>query len=515
MKLSRILSAAALILLMSCSDNATPPPPVPPPPVPAPPAAAIAFTSPPTASVAENVTGVIYTAQTDADASQSVTFSIAGPDADAFSIDTNSGELSLSTGANFELPSDENTDNVFDLDIMADAGSSSASLNLAITVTDDPGGPIALREVVTGLDQPLYLEELPDGSGRLLVLERAGIIQIVDPANGAVAAIPFLDVTATTSTEGERGLLGLAFSPDFATDNTFYLNITNLAGDTELRRYQTFASLPDQGDPLTEDIILQIAQPFNNHNGGWIGFDANGFLIFPTGDGGGAGDPMELAQNPNSLLGKVLRLDVNGDDFPGDDERDYAIPAGNTFANGIGGAPEIFALGLRNPFRSSIDPVTGDLFMGDVGQDEIEEIDRLDLSDASANFGWDEREGTQSFEGPDDPALTDPVTEYPHGAGPLEGNSVTGGYVYNGPLEALDRNYIFADFETANIWAVPERELIVGNTVPNTSFEILTNTLDAPPTSSALSLISSFGEDAEGNLYIISITGTIFVIEAG
>jgi len=443
-----------------------------------------------------------------------VSFNLLGIDAASFILDAETGELSFLSSPNFELPDDTDEDNIFTVTVEATQETNIASLALTISVTDDPGGPVTARRLVSGLTQPVYLEALPDGSGRLIVLELTGVARIIDPETGILGTVPFIDVSTSISTTGEGGLLGLAFSPNFSDDRAFFVNVTNLNGDTEIRRYTTFLNTPDQGDPATEDVILQISQPFSNHNAGWIGFDAAGFLIIPTGDGGGAGDPLELAQDPMSLLGKVLRLDVSSDDFPGDDLRDYSIPAGNTFSDPSNGAPEIFAIGLRNPFRASIDPITGDLFIGDVGQNAIEEIDRLDLTDSSTNFGWDTREGTQSFEGANDPSFTDPVAEYPHGASPIEGTSVTGGYVYNGPLETLDRQYIFGDFITGNIWSVPEASLIGGQTVPNTDFTILTNTLLPDSETAPLGNISSFGEDAEGNLFILTISGNIFAIEA-
>jgi len=170
-------------------------------------------------------------------------------------------------------------------------------------------------------------------------------------------------------------------------------------------------------------------------------------------------------------------------------------------------------MGLRNPWRASVDPVTGDLFIGDVGQNKVEEIDRLDLSDSSVNYGWDTREATRRFEGPDDPAFTNPVAEYTHGYGPREGKSLTGGYVYNGPIEALKRHYIFGDYVTGNVWSVPVSQMANdGQTVTSKDFNILTDALF--PDEDERPSITSFGEDADGNLYILSISGEIFMIAA-
>ncbi|MEO1188251.1 MAG: PQQ-dependent sugar dehydrogenase, partial [Pseudomonadota bacterium] len=281
---------------------------------------------------------------------------------------------------------------------------------------------------------------------------------------------------------------------------------------TELRRFTTFAATPDQVDPSTSDIILTFGQPDTNHNAGWIGFDATGFLIFPTGDGGGSGDPSDFAQNPQSLLGKVLRLDVTGDDFPGDDTRDYSIPAGNTFSDPADGLPEIFAVGLRNPFQSSFDPISGDLLIGDVGQGAIEEVSRLPMTDSSFNFGWAVREGTAFFKGSNQPEFTDPVAEYSHGVGLREGRSITGGLVYQGPVEALQNTYIFGDFISDNVWGIPVADLVNGQTVASSAFEVLTD--DFTPDAGSLTSIAAFGTDEADNLYIVSLGGDVFRLEA-
>ena len=200
-----------------------------------------------------------------------------------------------------------------------------------------------------------------------------------------------------------------------------------------------------------------------------------------------------------------------GDDFPGNDSRDYAIPAGNPFASG-GGAPEIFAIGVRNPFRCSVDAVTGDLFIGDVGQGLREEIDRLPADGAGLNFGWDTQEGTIDFEGPDQADFVDPVAEYNHGSGPLEGNSVTGGVVYRGPVADLQDTYIFGDFVSGNFWAVPVGDLVNGSTVPSSQFQRL-NDLYTPDTGT-IANIPAFGLDADGNLLVVEYGGSIYRLES-
>ncbi|WP_430403586.1 PQQ-dependent sugar dehydrogenase [Hyphomonas sp.] len=503
------LAVWAPLLVAACggggSDGASPPPP------PSQANRAPAFTSPAQVTVDENTTGVLYTFTASDPDGDALTYSvIAGGDEARFDVDIPSRTVRALTSLDFEAPADANGDNVYEVTLEArDPGGLSAQLALQITVAD-VAEDVALRRVGAGFTQPLYLAGLP-GTARVLVVEKAGRIRILDPQTGAIDSVDFLDVSGDTSADGEGGLLGLAFSPDFATDRTFYINMTNNSGDSELRRYQMLTGSSTQADPSTADIILAFDQPDSNHNGGWIGFADDGLLFVPTGDGGGSGDPDGNAQDPDTLLGKMLRIDVTGDDFPADDTRDYAIPPGNAY-NGTDGRVEIFAIGLRNPFRCSFDKVTGDLFIGDVGQDAIEEVDRLRMTDAGANFGWNDQEGTQDYQPVGTPGLTDPVAEYGHGTGPTQGRSITGGYVYRGNLELIKDKYVFADFISGNVWAVPEEDLVIGQTVAAASFQRLNGSLI--PDAGNLERISSFGEDNDGNLYLVSILGDVFRIEA-
>ncbi|MEM9570122.1 MAG: PQQ-dependent sugar dehydrogenase [Pseudomonadota bacterium] len=471
------------------------------------------FSSSARISIEENSVGVVYTAQANDADGDTVTISLAGgPDAGVVSLDAASGGLSFSITLDFENPGDANADNVYQLTLEArDGRGGVATLDLEIEVTDQVDA-VQVRRVGTGFSQPLGLVALPDGSGRVLVLEKAGRVRILTPDSGAIDSVDFLDVSSSISAVDERGLLGLALSPNFATDRQVYINVTNLAGDTEIRRFETFAATPDQVDPATSDVILTIGQPASNHNAGWIGFESSGLLIVPTGDGGGGGDPNNLAQNPQSLLGKVLRLDVSSDDFPADDARDYAIPAGNTFSDPADGRPEIFAVGLRNPFQSTFDPATGDLLIGDVGEGAIEEVSRLPMTDNSLNFGWAVREGTAFFKGADQPEFTGPVAEYAHGTGPREGRSITGGVVYQGSVEALQDTYIFGDFISDNIWGIPVADLVNGQTVAASEFTVLTS--EFAPDVGSLTSITAFGTDSSDDLYIVSIGGDVFRLEA-
>ena len=227
---------------------------------------------------------------------------------------------------------------------------------LEVLNPEKTSAPISARLVISDLNQPLFMLPLPDKSGRVLVTERTGAILILDPKTGRVEDTPFLDISKSITTRGEGGVLGLALSPNFADDGTFFLNVTNRKGDTEIRRYAVPKTTPYQADPASEDVIMRIEQPYSNHNAGWIGFDpASGLLLIPTGDGGSGGDPLEAGQDPQTLLGKILRIDITKDSFPNDDLRDYAIPPGNTFTDPKDGKLEIFTMGLRNPWRCSVD----------------------------------------------------------------------------------------------------------------------------------------------------------------
>ena len=466
------------------------------------------FSSAATASAAENSAGTIYTAAASDPDNNSLTYSIAGgADQAQFRI-TSAGALTFATPPDFEAPADADRNNVYLVTIGVSDGTTSATLDLAATVTN--AGPDAFRvaRVGTGFAGALFVAPVPDNSGRVFVAQQSGRISLLNPASGA--STPFLDLAGTVEVGGEGGLLGLATAPDYATSGVFYVYVTNTSGDIEIRRYRTLAANRDQGDPGSADVIAAIPHPVNaNHNGGWIGFGPDGFLYAATGDGGAGGDPPDNAQNLNILLGKILRLDVSRDDFANDTSRDYGIPAGNPFA-ASGGRPEIWAYGLRNPFRNSFDGST--LIIADVGQAVIEEINLQRAGDAGANFGWAQREGTQQFKGPNQSSFVPPVTEYDHGNGPRQGFSVTGGYVYRGPVEALRGQYFFGDFVTGNLWTLPFADFSVGTTLPSSRFTL--RTAELVPNAGSIDSLSSFGLDQAGNLYIVDYDGEIFRIEA-
>ena len=470
-----------------------------------------AITSPATANAAENSAGTIYTATATDPDGNALTFSLSGgADRAAFAI-TAAGALSFAQPPDFEAPADADANNVYLVQIAVSDGLASAVLDLGVTVTNAGPDGFRVARVGTGFAQPLYLTAVPDGSGRVFVVQQFGLIRILNPATGAIAATPFLDVSGQISTDGERGLLGFAPAPDFTASGIFYVYLTAPGGQIQIRRYRTLAGNPNQADPASGDTILAIDHPLSNHNGGWLEFGPDGLLYAAVGDGGGAGDPNNNAQNVNVLLGKMLRIDPRTDDFPIDTLRDYAIPAGNPFASGAGGRPEIWAYGLRNAFRNGFDPLTQNLWIGDVGQGAREEVDLMRPTDGGANFGWRIMEGTALFSGSAVPGLVAPVAEYLHGNGPREGNSITGGYVYRGPVEALRGNYFFADFITANIWSVPVARVSLGATIPSGQFTL--RRTQFAPNAGAFTNISSFGVDQAGNLYIVDYDGEIFRVE--
>jgi glucose/arabinose dehydrogenase len=462
-------------------------------------------------TVAENTTGTILTATASDPDGDALTFSIAGGADAALLQVTPAGALSFRAPPDFEAPADANRNNVYDVTLAVSDGRASTTQPVQILVTNGASGGFAVRRVGSGFAQPVFLTALPDGSGRVLVVERAGRIRILNPATGAIAATPFLDVTGQVATDGERGLLAIALAPDYATSGRAYVFLTALDGRIELRRYTSSAANRNQLDGGTADLLLAIPHPRSNHNGGWLGFGGDGLLYMATGDGGGSVDPDMNGQDRTSLLGKILRLDVARDDFPADSARDYGIPAANPFAAG-GGAGEVWLFGLRNPFRNSFDRATGDLWIGDVGEGAIEEIDRVQITQAGLNLGWPLYEGTRPLLGAGPVGLTMPVTEYAHGSGPLEGNAVTGGFVYRGPVESLQGLYIFADYVSGNIWSVAASSLVQGSTAPSSS---LTNRNAAfAPNAGSLTRIASFGEDQAGNLFLVAlVSGEVFMIQ--
>lgn len=364
-------------------------------------------------------------------------------------------------------------------------------------VTPLPPGPpgplvLAVNSVVSGLSAPVDLQTPNDGTGRLFVVEQQGTIRIV--SNNSLLSMPFLDIHNQVDFGGEKGLLGLAFHPSYSQNRRFFVNYDRVVSgqmQTVISEFQTSASNPNQADPTSERILFTVNQPFPNHKGGQLAFGPEGFLYIGLGDGGSAGDPFGNGQNLQTLLGKMLRIDVDHTS-PG---LPYAIPSDNPFLNGTDRG-EIWAYGFRNPWRFSFDPADGRLFVGDVGQDKYEEID---IAQKGVNFGWNIMEGLHCFKpatGCNMAGLILPIAEYDHS----EGDAVIGGYVYRGTaIPQLVGTYLLSDFQTGTIWGLKENP-------PGT---FTRSQLIATGKN-----ISSFGHDEAGELYVLDYNGTLLRIVA-
>ena len=352
---------------------------------------------------------------------------------------------------------------------------------------------IAVEKVGEDFEQPVQLTHAGDGSGRLFVVGRRGTIQIIE--GRAVQPAPFLNIGSLVSTGGsEQGLLGLAFHPDYRNNGRLLVNYTDTDGHTVIAEYRVSVDDPDRADAEAVKIVLTYEQPYRNHNGGMLAFGPDGYLYVGTGDGGSGGDPLGNGQKLSTLLGKMLRIDV-------DAESPYAIPSDNPFVGVAGVRPEIWAYGLRNPWRYSFDRETGDLYIADVGQNSIEEVSFQPAGSAGGeNYGWNDTEGSRCFspgEACDKSGFVLPIAEYSH----EEGCSITGGYVYRGQSEtALRGHYVFGDYCSGRIWtSVRSADGVWATT------ERLTTGLS----------ISSFGEGEDGEIYFLDYRGgSIFRIKA-
>lgn len=373
-----------------------------------------------------------------------------------------------------------------------------AALLLAACQGDAPAGPdpgeaqVGLEEVASGLSFPLLVTAPLTDQDRLFIVEKRGVIRLLK--NGLLLPAPFLDISARVSTGSEQGLLGLAFHPDYATNRIFVINYTDTNGDTRVSLFRTSAN-PDLADPATEDVFLFVEQPFSNHNGGHVTFGPFGYLFIGLGDGGSGGDPGNRAQNLATPLGKLLRYQV-------EDNGQVSIPAGNPLVGNPGVLWGIWSWGLRNPWRFSFDRLTGDLYVADVGQSDVEEVNVVRAGAGfgrAVNFGWKVMEGSRCFSpssGCDTRGLELPMIEYSH----AEGCSVTGGHVYRGQaIPDLEGHYFYGDFCSGFVRSFRFANGVAGD--PR-------DWPDLAPGGS----ITSFGEDALGELYIVVSSGRVYKI---
>jgi glucose/arabinose dehydrogenase len=365
---------------------------------------------------------------------------------------------------------------------------------LALILPPTPAqAALTLTPVITGLSSPVFITGAADGTNRLFVVEQGGRIKIFK--NGSLLSTPFLNISTKISKGGERGLLGLAFHPSYETNRKFYVYFTRRDGDIAINEYKASPTNPDVALLSTRRRIITINHPASNHNGGMLAFGKDGYLYIGTGDGGGSGDAANNAQNKDRLLGKILRININGTKGA----RQYLNPGSNPFV-GKPGRNEVWSYGLRNPWRFSFDRVLGDMWIGDVGQNRYEEINRkLSTSKAApngrgSNYGWRVLEGWHCYKpasGCSKTGKVRPVVEYSHAGGNC---SVTGGYVYRGSSAPLVGKYIFADYCSGTIWSIPR-----GAKAPATK-TLLRDTSQ---------LISSFGEGDDGELYVLSHDGGV------
>lgn len=353
---------------------------------------------------------------------------------------------------------------------------------------DSPIPQIHLSPFITGLEHPVHLTHAGDGSGRLFVVEQAGVIRIIE--NGKLQPTPFLDIRNRVESGGEKGLLSVAFHPEYTTNGRLFVNYTSDRGGLHTRIAEFRRRDRNRANPASEKILLTVDQPYSNHNGGQIAFGPDGMLYIGMGDGGWANDPKNSGQDRTTLLGALLRIDINNTSRG----KAYGIPTDNPYATHKRFRPEIWAYGLRNPWRFSFDRQSGQLWAADVGQDAIEEIDRIERGQ---NYGWKIMEGRRCANGvAADCArqdLTPPVTQYPHG----EGYSVTGGFVYRGDrYPELCGVYLYADYVTGQFWGLRH--------VPGQPAQVRKN--------GKFSFnISSFGEDQTGELYVTGYRqGSVF-----
>ena len=375
-----------------------------------------------------------------------------------------------------------------------------AFLSTLLPATAKPGTEV----VATGFNRPLWVGAPSHVKDRLWVIEQDGRIWIIDSKNGEKQKEPFLNIADQVRRRGnEEGLLGLAFAPDFEKSGLFYVNFVDKQQNTRISRFKAEGPDYNKADRESQEVLLSFKQPYDNHNGGWVGFGPDGMLYVGTGDGGAGDDPPNNGQKTDTYLGKILRLDVSS-------ATGYSVPKDNPFVSKDNYKPEIWALGLRNPWRCSFDRKTGDFWIGDVGQNRWEEIDYLPKGKgAGSNFGWRLREADKAnpnkgIAGDKPENNVEPVYVYKHGNAGDEGLSVTGGYVYRGPVKELEGRYIFGDYNNRRVWSFALKN--------GKATSVKDHTDDFTPEDGRIGMISSFGEDPAGNVYIVDHGGPILRI---
>lgn len=381
---------------------------------------------------------------------------------------------------------------LFSLPISAQDESESTPITLHEQTPDLSG--VQLTQVGRGFTYPLLVTHAGDGTNRLFVVEQHGVVKII--RDGQTLSTPFLEITDRVSGAvlrgySEMGLLGLAFPPDYAESGVFYVNYVDKNQVTKISQFSVNPDNPDVADPTSEQTLMELTQPFPNHNGGHMAFGEDGYLYISVGDGGAAGDPLETGQNPSDWFGSLLRIGVNGDGG-------YSIPEDNPVSADRNFAPEVWAYGLRNAWKFSFDRATWDLYVADVGQNVYEELNFISADDdGGANFGWSDFESRHPFHQNTAPAdMVEPFFEYPHRDGDC---SVTGGYVYRGEsVPALAGVYVFGDFCTGRLWA---------------SWRDADGVWQTADFLRAGFSVSAFGEDEAGEVYVVDYAGAIYRFE--
>ncbi len=381
--------------------------------------------------------------------------------------------------------------------------SKSAAAVLLATISTASAG-IGVKQVAKGFDRPVWAGVPKGVKGKIWVMEQAGQVWIVNTKTGEREPEPFLDIREEVERKGnEEGLLGLAFAPDFEKSGRYYVDYTDKTKE-KLTRISRFTSKDGKTtDAATEEILLKYPSIYPNHNGGWVSFGPDDMLYIGNGDGGAGNDPKNSGQSLDTHLGKILRIDVSP-------KTGYQVPKDNPFVGDGKAKPEIWAYGVRNPWRCSFDSETGDFWIGDVGQNNWEEVDFMPKGKASgANFGWRLREADQKNPNKDvggakPKNYVEPVYTYKHGTGPTEGLSVTGGYVYRGPVEALQGRYVFGDYQNPRIWS-----FVLQN---GKAADFKDHTSELQPEGGRINLISSFAEDNDRNMLIVDLTGAVYQI---